>query len=159
MSHSVNPSLPRLTLSPQRDWDILQKRAALHFFVAAEVPITELGTSNTLSKFTDLLTDLGSLKSPSSVLFLHITILKRSEPVSQTQHFPLFQTPLRLSTLNRRSRIVAPFKCSGRLQVPPRKGLPARALPSPRCSSPCPSPSTSRKGKTRSPTLGRRETP
>lgn len=48
------------------------KNPALHFFVTPEVPITELGTSNTFSKFIDLLTDLGSPMPPSSALFLPI---------------------------------------------------------------------------------------
>ena len=98
MSLCVNSSVPKLTLPPQRDWGILQKKAALHFFVTPEVLMTELGTSNTFSKFIDLLTDLGSPMPPSSALFLPIMVLKRSEPIiPQTQHFPLCQTPLRLS--------------------------------------------------------------
>ena len=38
--------------------------------------------------------------------------------------------------LNRRSRIPAQFKFSGRLQVPPRKRPPARSLPPPGCRRP-----------------------
>lgn len=38
--------------------------------------------------------------------------------------------------LNRRSRIPAQFKFSGRLQVPPRKRRPASSLPIPGCRSP-----------------------
>lgn len=56
------------------------------------MPITKLGTSNTFSKFIDLLTDLGSPMPPSSALFLPIMVLKRSEPIPQTQQFPLCQT-------------------------------------------------------------------
>ena len=133
------PCFPRETEGSSR------KRPLYTFFVTPEVPMTELGTSNTFSKFIDLLTDLGSPMPPSSALFLAIMVLKRSEPIiPQTQHFPLCQTPLRLSSQPQEQN---PCTVQIQRETPgPSAETPARQLaPHSRVQEPaCPSPSTSR---------------
>lgn len=105
------------------------------FFVALKVPNTSLGTLNTFFKFTDFLTYLGSLKSTHSVLFLHHKALKRSKPMSQTQQFPLFQTPLRLYTLHRQERNYCTIQTQRETPTPATENTPhplARSLDSAR---------------------------
>lgn len=73
-SPQVDPVSPtRLRYTPE-------KGLFYTFFVTLWVPNTELGTLKTFCKFTDFLTDLGSLKLPNLELFVQITALKRSEP-------------------------------------------------------------------------------